>query len=136
MSMELRSAEGGSEDEAVQATNGDATECKCSAVRRGYYRDPYVEHFARRVERKPPEIHLGYLARVRAIDICIQHFLEVPMLLLSASINSQTPTFSTLCICLPTCCSFIVACTIMMEAGKSMEGKTCGMPCQVDNDIF
>ena len=30
-------------DEAVQATNEDATSCKLSAVQLGYWRDPYVQ---------------------------------------------------------------------------------------------
>lgn len=66
------------DDEAVQATNGDATQCKASAVERGYYKDEFISHFARRpVERKLPEIHRGYFARVYAVEAFVHQFLEV-----------------------------------------------------------
>ena len=64
-------------DEAVQITNDDATECKQSAVQLGYWQDPYLYHFARSAERKPPEINRGYFARKRGIELLIEKFLKV-----------------------------------------------------------
>ena len=55
-------------DEAVIATNDDATACKRSAVHFGYIDDPYLPHMApKNVPRKAPEIHLGYFTRVRGL---------------------------------------------------------------------
>ena len=55
-------------DEAVIATNDDATACKRSAVHFGYIDDPYLSHMApKNVPRKAPEIHLGYFTRVRGM---------------------------------------------------------------------
>ena len=55
-------------DEAVIATNDDATACKRSAVHFGYIEDPYLPHMApKNVPRKAPEIHLGYFTRVRGM---------------------------------------------------------------------
>ena len=55
-------------DEAVIATNDDATACKRSAVHFGYIDDPYLSHMApKNVPRKAPEIHLGYFTRVRGL---------------------------------------------------------------------
>lgn len=65
------------EDEAVAGTNNDATECKLGAVQLGYWADPYVRFFARRAERRAPEINRGYYARVRAVEMFIHQFLEV-----------------------------------------------------------
>ncbi|KAI8437885.1 hypothetical protein MSG28_010567 [Choristoneura fumiferana] len=64
------------EDEAVAGTNTDATECKLGAVQLGYWADPYVRLFARRAERRAPEINRGYYARVRAVEMFIHQFLE------------------------------------------------------------
>jgi len=51
-------------DEAVQATNDDATTCKRSATHLGYWNDPYLKHFTRgQIVRKAPEINRGYFAR-------------------------------------------------------------------------
>lgn len=65
------------EDEAIIATNTDATECKRCAVELGYWKDDYISYFARHTDRKAPEINRGYYARVRAMEIFIHQFLEV-----------------------------------------------------------
>lgn len=65
------------EDEAIIATNTDATECKRCAVELGYWKDDYIALFAKRTDRKAPEINRGYYARVKAIEIFIHQFLEV-----------------------------------------------------------
>ncbi|KAJ8736724.1 hypothetical protein PYW08_007380 [Mythimna loreyi] len=64
------------EDEAIIATNTDATECKRCAVELGYWKDDYISLFARHADRKAPEINRGYYARVRAMEIFIHQFLE------------------------------------------------------------
>ncbi|KAG7311096.1 hypothetical protein JYU34_003962 [Plutella xylostella] len=64
------------EDEAIIATNTDASECKRGAVELGYWRDDYVQYFSRRADRRAPEINRGYFARVRAIEILVHQFLE------------------------------------------------------------
>lgn len=65
------------EDEAIIATNTDATECKRCAVELGYWKDDYIVYFAKHVDRKAPEINRGYYARVKAMEMFIHQFLEV-----------------------------------------------------------
>lgn len=65
------------EDEAIIATNTDATECKRCAVELGYWKDEYISYFAKHVDRKAPEINRGYYARVKAMEMFIHQFLEV-----------------------------------------------------------
>lgn len=65
------------EDEAIIATNTDATECKRSAVELGYWKDEYIGYFAKRADRKAPEINRGYYARVKGMEMFIHQFLEV-----------------------------------------------------------
>lgn len=65
------------EDEAIIATNTDATECKRCAVELGYWKDEYIGYFAKHVDRKAPEINRGYYARVKAMEMFIHQFLEV-----------------------------------------------------------
>ncbi|CAB3227427.1 unnamed protein product [Arctia plantaginis] len=64
------------EDEAIIATNTDATECKRCAVELGYWKDDYISLFIRHADRKAPEINRGYYARVRAMEMFIHQFLE------------------------------------------------------------
>lgn len=63
-------------DEAVKATNNDASECKRCAVDLGYWTDDYISLFVKRTERKTPEINRGYYARVKAMEIFVHQFLE------------------------------------------------------------
>lgn len=65
------------EDEAIIATNTDATECKRCAVELGYWKDDYIVYFAKHVDRKAPKINRGYYARVKAMEMFIHQFLEV-----------------------------------------------------------
>ena len=51
-------------DEGVQNTNDDATACKLSAVKLGYWSDPYLPLMVKSGVKRAPEIHLGYYARV------------------------------------------------------------------------
>ncbi|XP_026500048.1 leucine carboxyl methyltransferase 1 [Vanessa tameamea] len=64
------------EDEAIIATNTDATECKRCAVELGYWKDEYISYFVKHVDRKAPEINRGYYARVKAMEMFIHQFLE------------------------------------------------------------
>ena len=65
-------------DEAVQSTNDDATQCKLSAVKLGYWQDRFIAEVSRQQarERRAPEIHLGYYARVAGVRALIDKFLE------------------------------------------------------------
>lgn len=63
-------------DEAVIATNDDASECKRSAVRLGYWKDDYIGFFVRNPERRAPEINRGTFARVKGVEMCIEKFLK------------------------------------------------------------
>jgi len=63
-------------DEAVQATNDDATLCKLSAVSLGYWEDPFIQFMVKRGERRAPEIHLGYYARVTGVRFLVDKFFE------------------------------------------------------------
>jgi len=63
-------------DEAVTATNDDATSCKLSAVSQGYWSDPYINMMVKRGERRAPEMHLGYFARVAGVRLLIDKFFE------------------------------------------------------------
>lgn len=64
-------------DEAVIHTNDDASECKRSAVQRGYYIDNYIGCFVKNPDRKAPEINRGYYARVKGVETLVEKFLNV-----------------------------------------------------------
>ncbi|XP_064083636.1 leucine carboxyl methyltransferase 1-like [Macrobrachium nipponense] len=64
-------------DEAVIATNDDASSCKRCAVALGYWPDRFISYFVRSTERKAPEINRGYFARAVAIKILVDKFVEV-----------------------------------------------------------
>lgn len=67
----------GEGDEAVQATNDDASICKRSAIQLGYWNDPFLQYFMRGpVIRKPPEINRGYYARTYGVYRLILKTLE------------------------------------------------------------
>lgn len=70
------------DDEAIQATNDDASECKRYAVQLGYWCDPFISLFVKQTARKAPEINRGYYARVKGIELFVDKFLKV-----SASVN-------------------------------------------------
>uniref|UniRef100_A0A1B6KZP1 Leucine carboxyl methyltransferase 1 n=1 Tax=Graphocephala atropunctata TaxID=36148 RepID=A0A1B6KZP1_9HEMI len=63
-------------DEAVQATNDDASECKRCAVQLGYWEDKYIHYLVRGRERKAPEINRGYFARVKGVEILLTKVLK------------------------------------------------------------
>ncbi|XP_026473376.1 leucine carboxyl methyltransferase 1-like isoform X2 [Ctenocephalides felis] len=67
---------GFSGDEAVIATNNDASECKKCAVNLGYWDDKYISYFVKNCERKAPEINRGYYARVKGVELFIDKFLK------------------------------------------------------------
>jgi len=63
-------------DEGVQSTNDDATACKRSAVNLGYWVDPFIDFVAKKGDRRAPEIHLGYYARVQGFRFLIDKFID------------------------------------------------------------
>lgn len=82
-------------DEAVIATNDDASECKrcesdelilflflvehlsiSGAVQLGYWKDDYISCFVKNSIRKAPEINRGYYARVRGVEMCIDKLFQ------------------------------------------------------------
>lgn len=65
------------DDEAIQATNDDASECKRYAVQLGYWSDPFINFFVKQTGRKAPEINRGYYARVKGIEVFVDKFLKV-----------------------------------------------------------
>lgn len=69
------------DDEAIQATNDDASECKRYAVQLGYWCDPFISLFVKQTARKAPEINRGYYARVKGIELFVDKFLKVSVAL-------------------------------------------------------
>lgn len=65
------------DDEAIKATNDDASECKKSAVQLGYWSDNFIGLFVKQQSRKAPEINRGYYARVKSIEVLLDKFLKV-----------------------------------------------------------
>nr|CAG4640981.1 EOG090X08O3 [Eulimnadia texana] len=63
-------------DEAVMATNDDASNCKRHAIQLGYWNDKYLPFFVRNAERKAPEISRGYFARVQGILRIVRKFVD------------------------------------------------------------
>lgn len=65
-------------EDAVMATNDDAAQCKRFAVDKGYWQDPYISLLVPKGKAThAPEINRGYYARVTAIRILKQKFIEV-----------------------------------------------------------
>ena len=67
------------DDSQIQATNDEATEAKATCAQLGYYQDPFVQFFAKKigVERIQPEIQRGYYARVFILRKLVDRFLQV-----------------------------------------------------------
>ena len=61
----------------VQETADDAALSKCSAVRAGYYADPFISQFFRKPQRRSPLINRGYFARIAAVDLILHRFLAI-----------------------------------------------------------
>ena len=81
-------------DEAVIATNDDASDCKRGAVRLGYWKDDYIGFFVRNQDRKAPEINRGYFARVKGVEMCIEKFLKVSFTTIYSSTVIATTTIT------------------------------------------
>ncbi|RCN33209.1 leucine carboxyl methyltransferase [Ancylostoma caninum] len=70
-----------SDDYSVQRTNDDATQCKFAAVQLGYWKDEFLPRFAYgsgadQNARRDPEISIGYWARVSAVNLLVERFIE------------------------------------------------------------
>ena len=63
-------------DLGVIKTNDEASGAKACCVSRGYFDDPFVKHFARRVPKHPPLINRGYHARVATVRAVLDAFLD------------------------------------------------------------
>ena len=64
--------------DAVIATNDDASQCKRFAVDKGYWDDHFISLFvAKNRASHTPEIQKGYYARVTSIRRLIDQFLKV-----------------------------------------------------------
>jgi hypothetical protein len=62
-------------DQSVQETNDDATISKWSAVRAGYYHDPFVRYFCSPGSpKRSPLINRGYYLRIQALRSLILRF--------------------------------------------------------------
>jgi len=74
-------------DDAVRATNDDASQCKRFAAEKGYWHDPYISLMTTKGRAKhAPEINRGYYARVTAMRLLLQRFLKVRLKTLKAAI--------------------------------------------------
>lgn len=64
-------------EDAVIATNDDATLCKRHAVNMGYWKDPFITLLSKQSPKKTPEISRGYFARVHGVRSLIEKFIQV-----------------------------------------------------------
>ncbi|SPJ12772.1 leucine carboxyl methyltransferase, putative [Plasmodium sp. DRC-Itaito] len=60
----------------VQNTTYEAASSKLSAVKLGYYDDPFLKHFVKRIETRSPLINRGYYSRVAALRLYIELFFK------------------------------------------------------------
>ncbi|GBG24562.1 Leucine carboxyl methyltransferase 1 [Hondaea fermentalgiana] len=60
----------------VQGTSDDAAVSKLSACLLGYYEDDFMRIFVGKETRRSPLINRGYFARVAAMDMIIERFME------------------------------------------------------------
>ncbi|VDD76225.1 unnamed protein product [Mesocestoides corti] len=60
----------------VQHTNDEATATKAHAVRRGYWKDPYIVHFCPFPSVSTPEISRGYYIRVQTFEAMVLRFIQ------------------------------------------------------------
>ncbi|GAW82689.1 leucine carboxyl methyltransferase [Plasmodium gonderi] len=60
----------------VQGTTHEAASSKLSAVNLGYYSDPFLKYFVKRIEKRSPLINRGYYARVAALRKYIELFFR------------------------------------------------------------
>jgi [phosphatase 2A protein]-leucine-carboxy methyltransferase len=60
-------------------TNNDACLCKLYAIERGYWMDPYLKLFAGagHLDRRTPEISIGYYVRVHGLRYLIEKFIRL-----------------------------------------------------------
>lgn len=61
----------------VYETADDAAVSKLSAIRHGYFNDPFLGLFVRRFQRRSPLINRGYFSRFLAVDTILRRFLAV-----------------------------------------------------------
>ncbi|CAK9253738.1 unnamed protein product [Sphagnum jensenii] len=66
-------------EQAVQATNDDATISKLSCVKKGYISDDFVQFFVRRPIKRSPIINRGYYARWAVMRQLLFQFLDADL---------------------------------------------------------
>ena len=67
-------------EKAIEATDIDAVEAKASAVKLGYWKDPYIKYFCYEHRVKAPEINRGYFARTQSIESFTKEFITVSII--------------------------------------------------------
>ncbi|SBT80533.1 leucine carboxyl methyltransferase, putative [Plasmodium malariae] len=60
----------------VQSTTYEAASSKFSAVQLGYYDDPFLKYFVKKIEKRSPLINRGYYSRVAALRKYIELFFK------------------------------------------------------------
>ncbi|KEG04468.1 leucine carboxyl methyltransferase, putative [Plasmodium vinckei vinckei] len=65
-----------SSNKNVQGTTYEASSSKLSAIELGYYDDPYMQYFVKRMERRSPLINRGYYSRVAGVRKYIDLFVK------------------------------------------------------------
>ncbi|CRH01529.1 leucine carboxyl methyltransferase, putative [Plasmodium relictum] len=60
----------------VQKTTYEAASSKLSAVQLGYYYDPFLKYFVKKIEKRSPLINRGYYSRVVALRQYIELFMK------------------------------------------------------------
>ena len=63
-------------DITVQETNDSSILSKASIAEFGYFDDPYLKLFCKKLARRSPLIHRGYYIRAKAIDYVLTNFLK------------------------------------------------------------
>ncbi|XP_002162013.3 tRNA wybutosine-synthesizing protein 4 isoform X1 [Hydra vulgaris] len=70
---------------SVQETNDSSIVSKASMAQFGYFEDPFLQYFIKKVQRRSPLIHRGYYIRAISIDYVLKTFL----LNVSQEVSSQ-----------------------------------------------
>lgn len=67
-------------DAAIRLTDTDAAQARLSSAQKGYFQDPYVEHFVPRAHLVPPRgplINIGTFVRTSTIDDLVHQWITL-----------------------------------------------------------